>query len=195
MTFFVDGAHTPESIGACASWFSTASAKEEAAKEDLVKEEARMTKEGNGEGNATDRVVIFNCMEERDPESLLEPLRKELLRPDAEHTWPSEIIFSPTTSSYTKLSTPNAVADTAWQGNLLSVWQRLVERGNLSGSLRADHGQHRLPAPVVSPSLAETLQRVRSRAQSFGGGKRLHVLVTGSLYLVGDVLSALNRAI
>ena len=143
----------------------------------------------------TDRVVIFNCMEERDPESLLEPLRKELLRPGAEQMWPSEIIFSPTTSSYTKLNTPSGAVDTAWQSNLNAVWQRLVEKGNGKEGPRVGQSGLPLPRPVVSPSLAETLQRVRGRAKSFGGGKRLHVLVTGSLYLVGDVLSALNRAI
>lgn len=192
LTFFVDGAHTPESIGACATWFSAASIAREA-------RDAAAKAVGATDSTA-DRVVIFNCMEERDPESLLEPLRRELLRPGAEHVWPSEIIFSPTTSSYTKLSTPNSAGDTAWQGNLSGVWQRLVERGH--GSVHGSgaecprvgqSGQHRLPKSVVSPSLAETLRRVRSRAKSFGAGKRLHVLVTGSLYLVGDLLSASNR--
>ena len=203
LTFFVDGAHTPESIGACARWFSAASAERGGGGGGTGGTE-RESDNGNGNGG-TDRVVIFNCMEERDPESLLEPLRKELLRPGEEQAWPSEIIFTPTTSSYTKLSTPNAAVDTAWQGNLLSVWQRLVVGGGSGarastaaggGSLDPATTSHcRLPTSVVSPSLAETLQRVRSRAKSFGTGKRLHVLVTGSLYLVGDVLSSLNRAI
>ncbi len=200
LTFFVDGAHTPESIGACASWFTDAS---------IARDVRDAPPKATGTTNSTaDRVVIFNCMEERDPETLLEPLRRVLLRPGAEHLWPSEIIFSPTTSSYTKLSTPNGAADTAWQGNLSAVWQRLVNRAHGSGgssgsgtgsgiecSRAGQSGQQHLPKPVVSPSLAETLRRVRSRATSFGAGKRLHVLVTGSLYLVGDLLSASNRAI
>ena len=206
LTFFVDGAHTPESIGACARWFSAASAERGGGGGGGGGTGGTERESDNGNGNGgTDRVVIFNCMEERDPESLLEPLRKELLRRGEEQAWPSEIIFTPTTSSYTKLSTPNAAVDTAWQGNLLSVWQRLVVGGGNGarastaaggGSLDPATTSHcRLPTSVVSPSLAETLQRVRSRAKSFGTGKRLHVLVTGSLYLVGDVLSALNRAI
>jgi len=191
LTFFVDGAHTPESIGACALWFSAAS---------IAREAKDAPTQATGATNSTaDRVVIFNCMEERDPESLLEPLRRELLRPGAERVWPSEIIFSPTTSSYTKLSTPNGAIDTAWQANLGAVWQRLIDRGHESGNgiecPRATPSRQHLPNTFVSPSLAETLRRVRSRAKSFGAGKRLHVLVTGSLYLVGDLLSASNRAI
>lgn len=46
---------------------------------------------------------------------------------------------------------------------------------------------------VALPSIASAMDWLRSRARGVGPAGRVHVLVTGSLYLVGDVLRALGR--
>lgn len=167
LTYFVDGAHTPESIASCASWFAMASSSREA--------------------DSTERIVVFNCMEERDPASLLEPFQNKLLLCRA---WPKEIIFSPTMSSYSKLNQNRGSVDTSWQNNLLSTWKYLLQReSNHRAMLVTDPG-----TACTSPSLVETLNRVKAKSKVLPN-KKLHVLVTGSLYLVGDVLQLLGRSV
>ncbi|KAI8104349.1 hypothetical protein M9434_002907 [Picochlorum sp. BPE23] len=168
ITYFVDGAHTSESLAACASWFSSASKSRE-------------------RNSIIERFIVFNCMEERDPASLLEPLQTTL---HEHNTLPQEIIFSPTMSSYTKLNTPNDMIDTTWQATLKDTWQRLYEA-------RFSTGQPGDSKPgcshVVSKSLSDTLHRVRMKSKAFPN-KKIHVLITGSLYLVGDMLNMLGKS-
>ena len=58
VTFFLDGAHTPESMAACARWFAAASG----------------AAAGRDGGGGVDRVLLFNCMVTREPAALLPPL-------------------------------------------------------------------------------------------------------------------------
>ena len=54
-----------------------------------------------------------------------------------------------------------------------------------------------LAASAVVPCLRQAVESVRRRAReerALGSGRRVHVLVTGSLYLVGDMLRVLGRA-
>lgn len=168
ITYFVDGAHTSESLAACASWFSSASKCRE-------------------RNSLIERCIVFNCMEERDPAALLEPLQTTL---HEHNTLPREIIFSPTLSSYTKLNTPSDTIDTTWQATLKDTWQRLYE-ARFSSKQAGDsaHGCSR----IVSKSLSDTLDRVRMKSKALPN-KRIHVLVTGSLYLVGDMLKMLGKS-
>lgn len=169
LTYFVDGAHTPESIASCASWFAMASRSRET--------------------SGTERIIIFNCMEERDPASLLEPFQKTLL----EHkTWPQEIIFSPTMSSYSKLNQNEGSLDTTWQGSLLRTWKKLLQPQEPAPREFSSSASR---SASVSPSLLDTLNKVKVRSKGLPRSKKLHVLVTGSLYLVGDVLQLLGRSV
>lgn len=170
ITYFVDGAHTPESLAACASWFSSASLSRE--KNSLI-----------------ERFVVFNCMEERDPAALLEPLQTTL---HDHNTLPQEIIFSPTVSSYTKLNKPNEVFDTSWQATLKETWQRLYE-ARCSTALQHAGDAKQGCSQVVSRSLLDTVCRVRTKSKVIPN-KKVHVLITGSLYLVGDMLNMLGRS-
>ncbi len=168
LTYFVDGAHTPESIASCASWFAAASRCRET--------------------SGTERIIIFNCMEERDPASLLEPFQKKLL----EHkVWPKEIIFSPTMSSYSKLNQNEGSVDTTWQGSLLRTWKHLLQNRE---STPREFSMAASRNVSVSPSLVDTLNRMKTKSKGLPS-KKLHVLVTGSLYLVGDVLRLLGRSV
>ena len=50
---------------------------------------------------------------------------------------------------------------------------------------------------TVVPRLRAAVEQIRRRAReerALGRGRRVHVLVTGSLYLVGDMLRILGRA-
>ena len=52
-------------------------------------------------------------------------------------------------------------------------------------------------ASAVVPRLRQAVEQIRRRAReerALGSGRRVHVLVTGSLYLVGDMLRILGRA-
>ena len=52
-------------------------------------------------------------------------------------------------------------------------------------------------ASAVVPRLRAAVEQIRRRAReerALGSGRRVHVLVTGSLYLVGDMLRILGRA-
>lgn len=176
MTFFIDGAHTAESLTACAEWFSSAS--------DLY-----LKKHGQ---TSADRVIIFNCMEERDPASLLLPFQRMLLERGA---WPGQVVFSPTLSSYTKLSSSNTSIDLSWQYSLQSSWENSARLALITSGANAVNPPRMNRSLVqVSPSLPETLQLLRKKSKSLPQ-KRLHVLVTGSLYLVGDFLRLLGKTI
>ena len=50
-TFFLDGAHTPESMATCAEWFAEASQLQQ-----------QSTEADRQTGTAPQRILLFNCM-------------------------------------------------------------------------------------------------------------------------------------
>jgi len=177
MTFFIDGAHTPESLKACAEWF-TYESKASSFSHDAIK-----------------RILVFNCMEEREPENLMGPLQQTLMERDC---WPEQVVFTPTLSSYTKLQSLDHHVDTSWQQNLKSTWDQLpfirADKVSTSNGIGQEFSLNRLQRPTsVSNSLPETLEKLRHAAKVIKN-KKLHVLVTGSLYLVGDMLKLLGKS-
>jgi folylpolyglutamate synthase len=177
MTFFIDGAHTPESMKACAEWFSYES------------------KTRSEDHDSPKRIVVFNCMEEREPENLMGPLQQTLIERDS---WPEQVVFTPTLSSYTKLKSLDRHLDTSWQQKLKTTWDQLpfirADRISHSNGVGQEFPINRLKCPTsVSNSLPEALQGLRNTAKVIKN-KRVHVLVTGSLYLVGDMLKLLGKS-
>ena len=73
------------------------------------------------------RLLLFNCMEERDPAVLLAPLAQVLAERDAPLTHPA--LFAPSESS-SKGLTPvtGAVENTAWQQKLARTWDDLARK-------------------------------------------------------------------
>ncbi|KAK9791368.1 hypothetical protein WJX73_000093 [Symbiochloris irregularis] len=71
LTFFIDGAHTPESMTSCGQWFGEAA---NAAAADSSASHAPPS------SSATDlqRVLLFHCMKARDPDALLSSLATAL---------------------------------------------------------------------------------------------------------------------
>ncbi|KDO33176.1 hypothetical protein SPRG_19385 [Saprolegnia parasitica CBS 223.65] len=170
-TYYVDGAHTPLSMQCCGAWFSQ-----------------------NCDKQPTDqRVLIFNCHHERDIVAILQPL----LALSFDH-----VIFTPSRScrpSFVKIPSvqeallkariaidgvPASVFDMTncppngdkqyWQFICSKVWIAL-------------HNGRAAPKTSICHSVEDSIALIRSTAPAHA-----RVLATGSLYIVGDTLSALG---
>jgi folylpolyglutamate synthase len=262
--WYLDGAHTEESMAQCAEWFCDvttdgrqesgkldATAKESATQTGDDAEEGPSPAESDGSANAAAspaspatpatpltpeppppvRVLLFNCMEERDPRTLLAPLAKTLRDRRAPLTHPA--LFAPAESSSKGLKPDTAAAeDLAWQNKMVRVWDDLARKhpgasllsvappdggepgggGGADGPRDAPGDSVPEPEPETSassaraaagvaaaavPSLRQAVEKIRSVASEqrrLKTGRRVHVLVAGSLYLVGDMLRVLGRA-
>ena len=170
------------------------------------------------------RLLLFNCMEERDPTTLLTPLAQTAEARGAPITAPA--LFAPAESSSKGLTPFAGAQDCAWQTKLARTWDDLarkhagcVRRGGSEGSAgrlgvgmvggEGGGGEGRCTAAgasaasppstasAVVPRLRAAVEQIGRRAReerALGSGRRVHVLVTGSLYLVGDMLRILGRA-
>lgn len=185
LSFYLDGAHTAESMVTCAHWFA-----------DSAKESAP----------AIQRILLFNCLQERDPVKLLTPLSETLAMRDMP---PHHTLFVPSDSAYNKLGSNAAPTDFTWQNKLRLTWQeihsarRIAPIGTpllslppppplISGSL-STVSQESIRGAVM-PSLQATVDWLR-RCVKEKPSLKLQVLVTGSLYLVGDLLKLLRKQI
>ncbi|KAJ1699952.1 hypothetical protein LUZ63_008464 [Rhynchospora breviuscula] len=166
LVFYLDGAHTPESMEICARWFS------------------RAVKEENQQQPLKDyrQVLLFNCMSVRDPKLLLPRLFGACAHQGVQF---SKAIFVPNQSQYNKLGSTIALppqpqkADLTWQLTLQQVWEEL---------LHSDKGE----SSSVFRSLPEAVNCIKEMARQ---NKSTHcqVLVTGSLHLVGDILRLIKK--
>ncbi|XP_038904563.1 folylpolyglutamate synthase isoform X1 [Benincasa hispida] len=222
LVFYLDGAHSPESMEACANWFSSVvkgnhkslncfrakNLDRDSGSDDPVKvlQEAESTK-------LSKQILLFNCMEVRDPHILL-PRLVNTCASSGVHF--SKALFVPTMSTYSKVSSGNSVTssdiinkDLSWQLNLQRLWEKIMhgkdaifekdlkldsERGlpalyeeSLSSLL-----DNNLSGSAVMPSLPLAIKLLRDCVRE-SPSIRLQVLVTGSLHLVGDVLKLLKR--
>jgi folylpolyglutamate synthase len=243
--FFLDGAHTPESMAACAQWFADAS-------------RAACAQAGVAASADVDRVLVFNCMTVREPSTLLPPLAKAACiepvpRKDAAGSpLLHHALFAPGQSQYTSLEPRHGVAaDLSWQHQAAAAWKclrldgagqagshahpssaapsigarlgassrhvttvtnatyaragwctscLLVSRSRVSSCIHSGRMRQCAGATAVActasasvhASLQSALAALRQAACA-APSRRMHVLVTGSLHLVGDVLRALRR--
>ncbi|XP_078447015.1 DHFS-FPGS homolog B [Wolffia australiana] len=165
LVFFLDGAHSPESMEICAKWFSSS---------------VRL-------GPGTQQILLFNCMPQRDPRLLLPHLASTCSDHGVEFHKaifvPSETIFNWVRGAGSRPPPPETLpADLSWQRTLQKAWEageRMVKDGAHSKS-------------CIFPSLPQAIKWLRDRAQQ-NQSVRLQVLVTGSLHLVGDVLRLLKK--
>eukprot|EP00873_Tetraselmis_striata_P009562 jgi/Tetstr1/429826/TSEL_019693.t1 len=183
VSFYLDGAHTPESIAECAKWFaSVAGAPAEAAP-------------------AAPRpynVLLFYTMQKRNPVEILSPLHSTLA---AKGCHMDHALFVPLDSCVTGLGSGAAkpAEDLAWQGSLGRVWEQLrgsqsppapgpaVAPPEIAGAVRvAAPGARTTAIPGITGAVDAL--RVMSRQNNL----RVKVLVTGSLYLVGDMIKLLK---
>ncbi|CAG0889902.1 unnamed protein product [Cyprideis torosa] len=165
--FFLDGAHTQNSCAMCSKWFQSSSEEENTAKASPVK-----------------RVLIFSCTGERDPRPLLAPLALVGFE---------VVIFCPTV---VKRAMDVASDQTNFtQDEIMAGRQLRRERESwLDLTSCEEKSVH------VCASISEALDRLQdvvrsgqpvSAVESLGSTPP-HVLVTGSLHLVGGVLGLIQ---
>uniref|UniRef100_A0A1J3I627 Folylpolyglutamate synthase n=1 Tax=Noccaea caerulescens TaxID=107243 RepID=A0A1J3I627_NOCCA len=217
LIFYLDGAHSPESMEACGRWFSTA-VRGNKSLSPAVNGYRRHEEFGRDFNRVSKQILLFNCMEVRDPQVLLPKLVTTCA---SSGTHFSRALFVPSMSTYNKvISGASAIPsdtrrkDLTWQFRLQKIWERSI-RGTdavldhtpkpdgitdlpphdfLCGD--APHyggppGTH-VTSSAVMPSLPLTINWLRDCVRR-NPSLKLEVLVTGSLHLVGDVLRLLKR--
>jgi len=234
LTFYLDGAHTPESMASCAQWFAEEAAEEESGggigRAGAKPPPAAAAAAAAAAPGKTLRFLFFNCTRERAPAALLPALVAGLA---ARGAAPHAALFVPPDSQYGFLAAgpgdgraAAARADLSWQRALRDEWDVCAlsaggagagngggEDGRAAEALRAlpplepEAGEGEAAgaagaggAPpslgrgaVVPGGVASAVAWLRECARS-DPTLRIKVLVTGSLYLVGDVLRALDHA-
>ncbi|XP_050384941.1 folylpolyglutamate synthase isoform X2 [Argentina anserina] len=194
LIFYLDGAHSPESMEICARWFSLCTKENSQEKaSDFSRSHAKNS-----------QILLFNCMSVRDPQLLLPNLMKTC----ASHgVYFKKALFVPNTSVYHKVGShslppTDPQVDLSWQFSLQRVWENLMgNRGaddkipdTLSEESRDDmekpvkHCEH----SAVFSSLPSALKWLRDSVRH-NPSTRFQVLVTGSLHLVGDVLRLVKK--
>ena len=181
--YFLDGAHTHESINACLSWYKEASCQEPT------------------NGNSSDRqqslvrrVLLFNCTGNRDAEKLLIPFL--------------DVPFDVVTFSTNKLrlnkskdsDNSNFTIDEEEEIEkvlgLRQLWERLNSEKRSLDSTDAVMKADVLKSIKTFQCLSQAVRWIESNSDSGSNISNqegtVHVLVTGSLHLVGGILELLD---
>lgn len=217
LIFYLDGAHSPESMEACGRWFSSA-VRGDKSLSTAVNGYMRHGEYGTDLNRVSKQILLFNCMEVRDPQVLLPKLVTTCA---SSGTHFSRALFVPSMSTYNKvISGASAIPsdtrrkDLTWQFRLQRLWEKSIQGtdAGLDHTLKPD-GITALPphdflcgdapqcggpagTPVTSsavmPSLPLTINWLRDCVRR-NPSLKLEVLVTGSLHLVGDLLRLLKR--
>ncbi|KAI3968175.1 hypothetical protein MKX01_018478 [Papaver californicum] len=215
LIFYLDGAHSPESMEVCAKWFSNAviENRNSSCKHDMENLESS--------SKISKQILLFNCMEVRDPQVLLPRLITTCASSGVHF---SKALFVPSMSAYNKVTSASSISsdiyskDLKWQRMLQRMWERILH-GNeavnddnsklenletmlppttfLCGSpttttSKCNPGEKQFTSSCVMPSLPSTIKWLRDCVRE-NPSLRVQVLVTGSLHLVGDVLKLLKR--
>ncbi|GAV84910.1 Mur_ligase_M domain-containing protein [Cephalotus follicularis] len=232
LIFYLDGAHSPESMEACAKWFSSAvkgnqqPSPSSISSTNMIGNMVKVWKNGYirdenkniGESmKITKQVLLFNCMEVRDPQVLL----PQLVRTCASAgTHFSKAIFVPSMSTYNKVTSGASFItsdisnkDLTWQFSLQRLWEKIIHGADpvldknvkmdsavalppreflYEDALNCSRADTRNACSAVIPSLPLTIKWLRDCVKE-NPSLRVQVLVTGSLHLVGDVLKLLRR--
>lgn len=191
LAFFLDGAHTPESMEICAKWFCRA------LKEDLQIVTGLASGNGNGNGNgylngasnrsSFRRVLLFNCMPERDPQLLLPPLI-DVCQEQGLHFHTA--LFLPGTSSYTSVQSRQSPAfakdahqppDLTWQRKLQRTWCDLLRDKNSGNetngfSPKVYDTDNSPQFPVAESLLGMEPDDARSKKSTYGTCAVMHSL-------------------
>ncbi|TVU48640.1 hypothetical protein EJB05_08281 [Eragrostis curvula] len=177
LVFYLDGAHSPESMEMCAKWFSS------------VTKEERTLPSSIGQSQtcgSSKKILLFNCMSVRDPLRLL-PHLVNISMQNGVHF--DMALFVPNQSQHNKLgSSASAPAapeqiDLSWQLSLQEVWEKLLHGSDSTNSSKNSQ---------VFESLPLAIEWLRKNARE-NKSTSFQVLVTGSLHLVGDVLRLIKK--
>ncbi|KAJ4958927.1 hypothetical protein NE237_026038 [Protea cynaroides] len=198
LVFYLDGAHSPESMEVCARWFCLAI-------EDNVQQRNFLVEkpQNAASGKNSTPILLFNCMSVRDPLILLPRLIKACAHHGVHF---QKALFVPNVSVYNKVGTyalpsTEPQVDLSWQLTLQKVWDSLIQGGKDDESTGSIHEKVRdntekdatsYESSLVFPSLPLAIRWLRDSIQQ-NPSIRFQVLVTGSLHLVGDVLRLVMR--
>ncbi|XP_056691276.1 folylpolyglutamate synthase isoform X3 [Spinacia oleracea] len=233
LVYYLDGAHSPESMDACARWFSkmakgdhkstplssSKSSCENGLGEAVSKNGFTKQEKGNCD-KISKQILLFNCMEVRNPQILLPKLIGTCASSGVHF---SGALFVPSISTYNKVVSGYSITSNiplrnlSWQFNLQRIWEKTVngkdfdlDRNSMTECIKNEstdalppleflHGDGYRDFPgdsfrssAVVPSLSSAIKLLRDCARE-NPSIRLQVLVTGSLHLVGDVLRLLKR--
>lgn len=210
LIFYLDGAHSPESMEVCARWFSNAMGDDKHSLKHGVFDGPQCNAQTennhcNGSSKISKRILLFNCMEVRDPHLLLPQLINTCASSGVHF---SKALFVPSMSTYHRVNPGVSVVssvsqDISWQSTLQRTWEKIIhgKDATLNNSSKIENPEHlpstgflneNYPSSAVIPSLPLTIKWLRDCAKD-NPSLRLQVLVTGSLHLVGDVLKLLRR--
>ncbi|KAK9169855.1 hypothetical protein Syun_001995 [Stephania yunnanensis] len=217
LIFYLDGAHSPESMEACARWFSKAVKESESSRFEIIGESVEnsgrsLERENLHSRKTSKQFLLFNCMEVRNPHVLLPQIVNNCASSGVHF---SKAIFAPTMSKYNKVtsaashvSSDTATENLSWQFSLQKLWEKLTLGKDAAINLESNKTTTFSPdvdasqklislnnhsgSTAVFPSLPSTIKWLRDTVRR-DPSLRLQVLVTGSLHLVGDVLKLLKR--
>ncbi|CAI9091570.1 OLC1v1026635C1 [Oldenlandia corymbosa var. corymbosa] len=202
LVYYLDGAHSPESMDVCAKWFSTAIKEDHEPKDGVHTKSIASHHVQNGYQNGSRKnsmqILLFNCMSVRDPQLLLPRLTNACTSHGVHF---DKALFVPNTSVYYKVGTgsvlpTDANVDLSWQLNLQKLWENLNhgekerEVKSTDTSFEEDVDKKSVQfseRSSVFPSIPHAISWLRECVRK-NKSLRLQVLVTGSLHLVGDVL-------
>ncbi|XP_010423399.1 PREDICTED: folylpolyglutamate synthase isoform X2 [Camelina sativa] len=192
LVFYLDGAHSPESMEACAKWFSFAvkGDNQSESSEHLVNGSAGSSHD-KWSGETCQQILLFNCMSVRDPNLLLPHLRNTCANYGVHF---KKALFVPNMSVYHKVGTAadlpenDPQVDLSWQFTLQKVWESLVQSERDRGK-DGDSGGN----SEVFTSLPMAIKWLRDNVHESSSATRFQVLVAGSLHLVGDVLRLIRK--
>ncbi|KAI9156824.1 hypothetical protein LWI28_012749 [Acer negundo] len=212
LVFYLDGAHSPESMEICARWFSLA-IKEDSQPQTLGfqspdssgSSHELVQMHGNiGSRKNPAQILLFNCMSVRDPQLLLPCLMKTCA---SQGVYFKKAIFVPNVSLYHKVgshaSPAESQVDLSWQFALQKVWENLMQGDKGGEAKNIDAGSEdkkddtetsakSCENSAVFSSLPLAIKWLRDSVQQ-NQSVRTQVLVTGSLHLVGDVLRLVKK--
>ncbi|KAK7817394.1 folylpolyglutamate synthase [Quercus suber] len=177
LTFYLDGAHSPESMEACAKWFSSAVKGNQISSSSSFKLKNLEGVWGNGhirhgsgsmeESNKLiKQILLFNCMDVRHPHILL-----------------PRLVSTCASSEVDTLRDKGAKMDNA---------KILPHEFLYEDASRCSPADNYFACSAVMPSLPLTIKWLRDCVKQ-NPSLKVQVLVTGSLHLVGDVLKLLKR--
>jgi folylpolyglutamate synthase/dihydropteroate synthase len=208
MTLYLDGAHTPQSIASGLEWFLEQVNATESPK-DAASDTIALVFSCSHERNPVEllellcrpgvfQLAVFARPDSEKPSAEGKPTAEALLAQNGIAYRPELRVLGDRDGT--------GAAPQSWQDSLATAWRHLATiRGRDPGGdgtappgprLAAGAARHPSPEVVSSVSVPQALQALRERGDSASAGavrtRHVRVLVTGSLYLVGSVLSAVG---
>ncbi|KAK9683361.1 hypothetical protein RND81_10G134700 [Saponaria officinalis] len=212
LVFYLDGAHSPESMEVCAKWFFQTIQEDERHGKSIdhrASDNSRLSLDmarcfHHSTRKSSTQILLFNCMSVRDPHLLLPRLMKTCATYGVHF---QQALFVPNVSVYNKVISKvpqtNKQVNVSWQLTQQRVWENLVKSEKSghakSAKINSEGTRDEMAKGVISganskvfPTLPLAIKWLRDNVRQ-NQSTRLQVLVTGSLHLVGDVLRLIRR--